>query len=167
MGGAPVEIPLTQVAAMQVRAGKAVYLSDLVADSYEHTPYVGLSWPLARDVSVAGRTLKLGDVFHDKGLGMHTQSRVAYRWKEPFRWFEATVGLDGNSGQEGRARLAVLLGPKRHELTPDRDLTGKDAPLAVRLDVSGVRELTLLAEFGSRGDIQGHVNWADARLIRE
>ena len=49
---------------------------------------------------------------------------------------------------------------------PEKELTGKDAPLPVRIDVSKARELTLVVDFGSYGDVQAHVNWGDARLIR-
>ena len=39
-------------------------------------------------------------------------------------------------------------------------------PLAVRVPVAGVKELTLEVEFGQNGDVQDVVNWADARLVR-
>jgi hypothetical protein len=39
-------------------------------------------------------------------------------------------------------------------------------PRPIRVNVAGARELTLIATFGRRGDVDGHVNWADARLIR-
>ena len=45
--------------ALQVRQGKAVYLSDLEPSKYEHTPFLGVSWPYVKDGSVAGRSLRL------------------------------------------------------------------------------------------------------------
>ena len=36
----------------------------------------------------------------------------------------------------------------------------------VRVSVAGARELTLVVKFGGRGDVQGHVDWADAKLIK-
>ncbi len=47
-----------------------------------------------------------------------------------------------------------------------KELTGRDAPRLVRLDVRQAQTLTLVVDFGSQGDVQAHVNWADARLIR-
>ena len=55
---------------------------------------------------------------------------------------------------------------KAQDLGWERELTGRDRPLRVRLPVSQARELTLAVDFGSTGDVQGHVNWADARLIK-
>jgi hypothetical protein len=46
------------------------------------------------------------------------------------------------------------------------DLTFANGPRVVRVDVSAVRELTLIVEFGAGGDVQDHVNWADARLVK-
>ena len=42
----------------------------------------------------------------------------------------------------------------------------RGGPLPVRVDVTGAKELTLAVEFGQGGDVEDHVNWADARLIR-
>jgi hypothetical protein len=55
---------------------------------------------------------------------------------------------------------------KEPDLGWNKELTAKDAPLPVRIDVRKARELTLLVRFGSFGDVEAHVNWADARLIR-
>jgi len=45
-------------------------------------------------------------------------------------------------------------------------LSDKSKPLPVRLDVKDAKELTLVVEFGKRGDVLARVNWIDARLVR-
>src|SRR5262249_56243474 len=52
---AEIRVPVEQVAALDLHQGRAVYLSDLKPLRYEHTPYLGLAWPLVIDGSVAGR----------------------------------------------------------------------------------------------------------------
>jgi hypothetical protein len=164
--GARLDVPLSQVAALEPRRASVIYLSDLKPKRFEHTPFLSVSWPLALDAAVSGRPLRVGGNTFDKGLGMHTKSRVTYALDGDIRWFEASIGLDDRISRRGRARIGVLVDGKEQGLGADNDLTGKSAPLAVRINVHKARELTLLVDFGSYGDVQAHVNWADARLLR-
>ena len=52
------------------------------------------------------------------------------------------------------------------DLGADRELTARDDPLPINVSVAGVRELTLVVEFGQGGDVQDIVDWVDARLVR-
>ncbi len=58
--GATIQIPVNQIVALDVRQGRADYLSDLKPLRYEHTPYLGVRWPYALDTSVAGNELRVG-----------------------------------------------------------------------------------------------------------
>ena len=60
----------------------------------------------------------------------------------------------------------VLVDGKEQDLGQNKEVTAKDAPLPLRIDVRKAQELTLIVAFGSFGDVEAHVNWADARLIR-
>jgi hypothetical protein len=164
--GATFTVALDQVAALDYRQGCATYLSDLKPTSYRHTPFLGETWPYVADGSVANRPLQLGGNTYDKGLGMHSQSRLTYAIPSGSRFFESLVGFDEATGRKGRARIRVLLDGKPANIGREKELTGRDKPLAVRVDVSKARELTLVVDFGSRGDVQAHVNWVDARLIK-
>jgi len=164
--GAAVEVPLAAVAALDLRQGRAVYLSDLEPRAYEHTPFLGVSWPWVKDGSVAGRDLRLGGNSYDKGLGVHSQARLTYDLGGRYDWFEALVGLDDHAGRRGRARVEVLVDGKGQDLGWEGELGARDGPRAVRIDVRKARELTLRVEFGRLGDVAAHVAWADARLIK-
>src|SRR5262249_55020777 len=103
---------------------------------------------------------------YDKGLGVHSSSRLTYDIGPEDRWFEALVGLDDAVGKEGSARIQVLLDGKPQKLSRDANLTWPKGPQAVRLAGGGAKELTLVTDFGTYGDVQGCVDWANARLIR-
>ena len=62
--------------------------------------------------------------------------------------------------------MAIELDGKRIDLNDGKELTSQTTPLTVRLDVRKVRTLTLIADLGSFGDVQAHVNWAKARLVK-
>lgn len=161
-----VAIPLDKVIAIDLRHARIVYLSDLKPKSFEHTPYLGLRWPLGVDVNAAGRELRLAGSTYDKGLGMHSAQRVTYDLTGGYRRFEALVGLDDQSGRQGNARIGVLLDGQPCALGWDGVLDSRAGPRAVRVDVSKKHELTVVVDFGRGGDVQDHVNWADARLIK-
>jgi hypothetical protein len=172
--GATIKVPLEQVVALDTFQGPAVYLSDLKCRAYEYRPWTegGVRWPCVRDGSVAGRDLRLAGSTYDKGLGLHSYSSVTYDLGGTYRRFEALVGIDDETGRPrdgspgGSVRIKVLVDGKEQPLGWDRELTWRDGPQPVRMPVTGARELTLIVDFGRGGDVQDHVNWADARLIR-
>jgi hypothetical protein len=166
LNGARVRLPVEQLVSLDFFQGCAVYLSDLTPAKYEHTPYLDVTWPLVADGSVTRRALRLGGSVYDKGLGLHSACRVTYRLDGNYRRFEALVGLDSETGKKGSARVGVLVDGKPRDLGIKDDLTIRTAPLPVRIDVTGAKELTLVVEFGRRGDAGDHVNWAEARLIK-
>jgi hypothetical protein len=163
--GASVRLPWDRVAALDVLQGPAVYLSDQKPKRYEHEPYLGVRWPFAADACVSGGDLTLGGAVYDKGIGLHSQARLTYELKGGFRWFEARVGLDDRTGRDGSVTVEVLLDGKPQDLGWVGELHGGGTK-AIRLPTNGARELTLVVKFGRRGDVQDHVNWADARLVK-
>jgi hypothetical protein len=157
---------LSQIVALDLRQGCAVYLSDLKPGRYEHTSYLGVRWPYVLDGSVAGNELRLGGSTYDKGIGMHSQSRLTFDLGGGYQWFEAWVGLDDRTGRKGSVQVQVLVDGKSQNLGAANELTGQDTPLPIRVSVAGARQLTLVVLFGRNGDVQDHVDWADAQLIR-
>jgi hypothetical protein len=164
--GASLTVPLDRVAALDLYRGRAVYLSDLKPSKYEHTPYLDCKWPYVADGSVAGCELRLAGSAYDKGIGLHSQSRLSYELGGAFQRFEATVGLDDQTGRRGSVRVKVLADGKPLDIGPDRELTASAGPLSVNVSVAGVKELTLVVEFGRGADVEDHVDWVDARLVK-
>jgi hypothetical protein len=159
-------VALDQVAALDLRQGCALYLSDLKPKVYEHTPFLGVRWPFVADGSVADRDLRLAGNTYDKGIGLHSRSRLTYDLPEGCQAFEALVGLDDRTGRRGRVRIQVLRDGKSVKIDGNKELTGRDPPLSIRVDIRKVRQLTLVVDYGRFGDVQAHVNWVDARLIK-
>jgi hypothetical protein len=163
---AAVQVPFEQIATLQLRQGAADYLSDLKPRAYEHTPFLGVRWPYVPDGSVTGGDLRLADSTYDKGLGLHSESQLTYDLGAGYRWFEAVVGLDDQTGRQGDVVVEVRVDGKPQKLGAAQELTGQDPPLSIRIPVSGARDLSLIVKFGRGGDVQDHVDWVDARLIR-
>jgi hypothetical protein len=161
--GTALRIPAAQVVAVYLYQGSATYLSDLKPRRFEHTPFLDAGWPLVNDGSVVGGDLRLGGSTYDKGLGVHSESRLTYDLPAGCRRFEALVGLDDQTAGRGSVRVKVLVDGKPQA---DREVSARDGAVPVRAALDGARELTLVVEFGAGRDVCGRVDWADARLIK-
>lgn len=159
-----VAMPIEQLAAVEFRNGRLTFLSELEPAEYRHTPYLGLTYPFQRDRSVMGNVLRLRGSVYTKGLGVHSRSELSYQIDGRYRRFEATVGVDDETGGQGSVVFRVLVDGKPGWESPT--LTGQVAPQHVRLDVMGARKITLIADFATLGDVQDHADWADAKLVR-
>jgi hypothetical protein len=157
---------LDQVIALDWLGGCATYLSDLKPRTYQFRSYFeGMDWPYVKDGSAAETDIRLGGRLFDKGVGVHTSCRLTYALDKDIGWFEALVGMDDLVGKEGSARIQVLLDGKPQDLGWDGKLNGSDKPRFVRVSIKGAKELNLMTDFGDFGDVQGCVDWAEARLI--
>jgi hypothetical protein len=81
-----------------------------------------------------------------------------------YRRFETTVGLDDRTGHGGSVRIRVLVDGM--EKAGGDELTSANSPRQLRIDVTKAKELTLVVEFGSGGDVRDQVDWADVRLVK-
>ncbi|MEX0704768.1 MAG: NPCBM/NEW2 domain-containing protein [Planctomycetales bacterium] len=169
--GETVELPLETVRSLRFLGGRAVYLSDLEPADDRHTSYLGATegdrpaWRLARDRGVAGGPLSLRGVPCPKGLGMHSRSAVAYDLNGEFAQLRSAIGIDDAAEGGGNAVFAVEVDGRRVYESPP--LTGRSAVLPVGpIDVADAKRLTLIVEFGARGDIQDYADWLDAVLVR-
>jgi hypothetical protein len=163
--GAPLSVPLGDVASLDLRQGPSVYLSDLKYTRYEFLPYLDEHWGVALDGNVAGHDLLLGGSTYGKGVGMHSRGRLTYALGGGYKRFEAVVGLDDRDGRLGSARVRLLADGKPLDVGIG-ELAARSGPVAVSVSVEGVKELTLEVDFGRNGNVQDVVNWADARLVR-
>lgn len=164
--GARLSVPLEEVAALDLLQGRGVYISDLKPSRYEFHPYLDMAWPLATDGNVAEHDLLLRGSTYDKGVSLHSHSRLTYSLGGAYRRFEALVGLDDRDGRTGSVRIRLLADGKEMDIGADRELTARDDPVPISVSVEGVRELTLVVEFGRGGDVEDVVDWVDARLIK-
>ena len=168
--GPEVVVPLSKLVSLDVFQGPATYLSDLKPKKAETTGFLGDGWSWAADRTVRGHPLRLltkdGETACDRGLGTHPKTVLTYDLGGKCTRFEALVGLDAATGKRGRADVRILLDGKEVAL-PDLKSLAAGVAVAVKVDVRGAKELTLVVDFGPTGDVQADVNWGDARLVPE
>ena len=162
-------MPAEQIVSIDVEQGMAVLLSQQKPTKYQYQSSDGesVSWTADRCVSGAPLRLKtaLGESTFDRGIGLHSECTITYALAGKYRRFEASVGLDARTGTRGDAVLAVLVDGKERELPRGGRLVFSEGPLALQLDVTGAKELTIVVRPGRGGTVQDHVNLVDALLI--
>lgn len=164
--GASATVPLTAVASMRFLGGRAVYLSDLKPSAYRFTPFLTVMHTLHRDRNVLGDPLRLRGHEYPKGLGMFSRTTVTYQLNGRFRAFQSIVGIDDSTGGDGNAVFAVEVDGRR--VFTSGSLGGKSPAKQVGpIPLSGAKQLTLIVDYGERGDIQDRADWCDAVLIKK
>ncbi|MGQ9574232.1 MAG: NPCBM/NEW2 domain-containing protein [Thermoguttaceae bacterium] len=164
LGGVSLKTSSNQLAALQPLGGQVVYLSDLKAAGYRHTPFLELSWPYRPDRNVRGGLLRCGGQLYLKGLGMHSKSRLAYQLAEPYRRFQAELAIDDQTGGQGSVLFRVLVDDRLRYTSPI--IRGGSGPIPISVELRGAKMLELEVDFADRADQLDHANWLNARLIR-
>jgi hypothetical protein len=164
-----VRIPADQLVSADVEQGRVVSLSDLRPTKYSYLTFDGEQFSWAADRCVTGRAIALkttvGDSTFDRGVGLHAECTITYALSGKYSRFEALVGLDARSGLRGDVVVAIRVNGEERPLPAGGHLTAAGGPVAVRIDVAGAKELTIAVRRGVGGNVQDHVDLAEARLI--
>ncbi len=168
-----VAVPWTAVSRVDIQSSRMVFLSDLSPSSAQQQTLITASRPWQRDRSVAGRVLTLRyeakdpqgivERTYEKGLGTHAQCRLSYATAGKYDWFFAQVGIDAET--EGRGDCIFVVLGDGEELCRHR-VKGGEAPVDLRLRISGKQSVSLVVEPGEELDLADHVDWCDARFVR-
>ena len=169
-------LPLSRVRLLDFSRGKLVYLSDLRLESVQWKPFVSTSrgqdlldqlYQPQRDQNFDGGPLQLraeGKIdSYEKGLAIHSRSTLVYRLRGSYRRFAALAGIDPAVGSRGHVKL-VVSGDDRPLF--DGTVSGEDEPVPLDLDITGVRRLKILVDFGDDLDIGDHLNLCEARISK-
>ncbi|MGQ0633639.1 MAG: NPCBM/NEW2 domain-containing protein [Planctomycetaceae bacterium] len=163
--GGKLELPLTTIESLRFLGGCAVYLSHVQPAEYKFEPFLALDWPWRADRSVTGGPMRLRGVACPTGLGVHSQSELAYDLDGKFRWFQATVGIDDDTVGKGSVAFEVLVDGVRAYRS--EELTGASPAVEIKkIDLTGARRLALRVEFAGEGDILDHADWCDAAIVK-
>lgn len=151
------------VTGLDFSAGKVKHLSQLEPRDVKYVPYFDLVQEYRRDRSLDGGPLSLAGRKYVRGLALHSKTTLRYRIAGEYTRFTALMGIDDSVHRLGNVRV-VISGDGRPLL--ETDVKGTDAPRPVELDVSGVRDLEFLVDFGADLDIGDHLDLVDAKLLK-
>lgn len=170
VAGATTTLPLAQLRKADYSAGNSTFLSDIDPESVVWTPYVESKserlpvWKkIRRDELAGGGKLLLDGESFDKGLAVPSRTEVTFRVPRGYRRFETRAGILDSAREFGDVRL-LITGDGRKLF--DEQISGKDAARDVALDLTGVRRITLLVDFGENEDWSDVLVLGNARLTK-
>ncbi len=163
---ASLEIAEASLLALDVCNGPAVDLADVAPTRYEYRSFLGARWPWTKRLSTSNHPLRIAGTTFEEGVGTHAACTLEYKLDGKYSRFDSLVGIDAVSAPKGRAKVHLMLDGKRIDLNAGKEITSKTPTIALRVDVRGVRTLELHVEYGVFGDVEAHVNWAKARLLK-
>ena len=162
--GAQVRLSISDIATLAFRSDRVVYLSDLEPASQRSEGLLHAPWPARRDQNAAAGPLVMAGRTFSRGLGVHSRTTLVYDLGGKYEKLVATIGIDDAVRPRGSVDFQVIGDGKT--LYESGVLTGSDAPRDVAVDVSKVKELTLVSDYGDGLDLSDYADWGDARLLK-
>src|SRR5262245_22749786 len=181
--GADLAVPSAQLAALDFSSGKVLYLSDAEPRDVKYVPFFDLVvHEYRRDRSLDGTPLTLAGKSYSRGLAIHSKTTLRYRIGGDYTRFQAVAGIDDTvrgltrkdppTGPDGKPDERTLYAYVRLVISGDGKplfdsiVKGTDAPRNLDLDVTGVRDLEIVVDFGNNLDIADHLDLAGAKVIK-
>lgn len=164
IGGGRVEFPRTALISMRSENGRRVDLTRAQPTAVEAIPYFGLTIPHRVNQSFAGEKIRLyDDKTYDRGLAVHSKSRLYYKLDRPCETFRASFGLLNPGGKLGNVTARVLGDGK--VLWEQKNITAKTGVVVVEVAMDGVERMILEVDFGEGQDVGDRAAWCNPQLI--
>jgi hypothetical protein len=112
-----------------------------------------------------GKGLSIKGRQYERGVGMPTNSEIEFEIGGPYETFSALVGVDDEyNAAEGAVEFAVVGDGK--QFWRSEAVKKADGAVPVKVNVKGVRGLTLRARRAGGEGGRIHADWADAKLLK-
>jgi len=169
------KLPMPNVRQLDYAVGNLVYLSDLETEVEKWEPYIeprigrellAPRYAPRRDESFDGGPLLLGGNAFKKGLALHSRTELVYRLKEPYSRLRGQAGLDDrvrDTEIQASVRLTISGDDK---VLFDQIISVADGAIDLDLDVTGVRRLRILLDYGDDLDVADYLNLCEVRLTK-
>jgi hypothetical protein len=171
VGGIRLNLPVSRIAKIDFSVGNLVFLSDLKPDTFEwksdidtsKTPSVSAWYQLRVDEDLYGGPLMLDGRSYERGLALHSRTKLSYRLPREFERFAAVAGIDDRHRSDGSVTLTINGDGKQ---LMSANLAGSKR-INIDLDLRGVRRLEILVDFGEDKVGYGdYLNLCNARLMK-
>ncbi len=164
-------LPFDAAASLLVAGGRWVMLSEIAPEAIDEKSYVGdRVWHLQRDANVLGGPLKARGVRYQRGLGVHSYSKLTYRLEKRYARFEALAAVDDCAVDENLdtrfGNVVFKVAVDGQERFTSGEVSWNDAPRAVSVDTANAETLSLEVDWGAGFHVRDRADWIEARLLR-
>lgn len=171
VSGLTVPVPLDQLKSLDFTAGKIRHLSQMDPIDVQYTPVFEKDRPYEYRRNFSGPLgylvpITLEGKAYSKGLAIHSKTLLKYRLSGEYRRFQAVMGIDDFTGQGGRLGDVHVKISGDSKTLYEGDAKWSDSPVPLDLDISGIRDLVILVDFGGNLDIGDWLDLADAKVSK-
>ncbi len=169
--GPDVLVAWSECTSVEFASATLVYLDTLSPLLAAHQSYVqttvGLDWlaeafaPRAFS-STGNEPMSLDGKTVSRGLLLRSRGEMVFDPPDGFRYFTALAGIADEVRPQGQVRLRIL---NDQQVLWEGDISGDEPALDMKVDISGVKRLRIVADYGDQADIGDHLILAEARLI--
>ncbi len=174
--GSQVELDWSHVEKIDFTGDKILFLSDMEPEVIRWTPFLPPAkssllleqfYTPRRDQGFDGKPLTLSrqgkSESFTKGLAIHSRTELAYHLDRQYRRFKAFAGIAPAVGLQGHIQLLVW--GDGQQLLETQIKSGGD-PLEIDIDITDVRRLKILVDFGDNLDLADYLHLCDAKVVK-
>jgi hypothetical protein len=119
----------------------------------------------AMDSDVVGPPMRIAGREFETGIGAHAPSEIVYELEGAYRRFQAWVGIDDSMIPHKLGTVEFIVTVDGREAYRSGLVSFGEAARRVDVDLTGARELRLIATDGGDNINGDHADWGDALLL--
>jgi lysophospholipase L1-like esterase len=127
----------------------------------EAASFIESFWRVMNDQGVEGKAISVGGKQFERGLGVHSDSRISFALNGQFTAFHVVPGPD--DAHKGLLEMSILIDGKE-VFASGKVSSSRFVAKPITIPVTGAKELTLVVTDGGDGPGGDHASWADAYL---
>ena len=116
------------------------------------------------DRTFTGKGLMIGGRRYSKGIGMPTNSEIAFDVKGIFERFSAEAGLDDEFSSNDGSVDFILEGDGK-ELWQRKAIKRSDGAVSLNVEIKGVQKLVLRVRRTEGQNGRAHADWVNAKIV--
>jgi hypothetical protein len=163
-GGAKASLPTSIVASIEHTAGPVAWLSTRTPSEVVYTPYFTGDFTPKMDKTVTGEPIRLGNQLIQRGIGMHSRTRMTFPVSEGDKSFRTRYAIDPALGYANVDVRVLIDGKMIHE---NKGFKAGDLSPVVEADLAGAKSITLEVDYGQGYDIQDRLTWIEPAILRQ
>jgi hypothetical protein len=149
---------------LRVEGGRRVYLGALKPSKVDEVGAFDVVWHWKVDADLEGGPLLLGGTRYAHGISVHSKATLAWDLGGAYAHLRAVAGIADLVAPEGDCAVDVVGDGKSLWSRPS--VRGGEKPIALDVELKGVKTLELHVDYGAKYDIGDHFTLADAWLLK-
>ena len=162
-GGAKASVPTALVASIEHTGGPVAWLSTRTPSEATYVPFFEGDFTPQFDRTVTGDPIRVNGQIVQRGIGMHSKTRMTWPVLPGDKTFRARYQIDPSLGYAD-VDVRVFVDDKLvHETKSFK--AGATSPV-VEADLSGAKTLTLEVDYGQGYDVHDRLTWIEPAIVR-